>query len=226
MHHHAKPLASSLTLLALLSLVGPAGCRSTGPVAPAQWQSLPGAAADPADFDDSIPALQVLICQGKRAGTHTGLRILRSSRQIIFWDPAGQFGWGREDLQRRRDVFARNAPGMAEYVRWRFQGADDAAVTLFEWRLTPERADALAEVLTHEAVVPEGEVEFETATAGLFCCHAVCKYLDRFAKDLVTIPTYWFRPEALGDHLWSQHPDRVAIFHEDGTIEVFTAAPR
>jgi len=226
MHHRVKLLTSSLALLALLSLAGPAGCFSSGPVAPSEWRSPSDAVTDPADFDQSSPALQVLICQGKRAGTHTGLRILRPSRPIIFWDPAGQFGWGREDLRRSRDVFAENAPGMAEYIRWRFQGADDAAVTLFEWRLTPQQADALADVLTHEAVVPQGEVEFETSTVGLFCCHAVSKYLDRFAKDLVTIPTYWFRPEALGDHLWSQHPDRVAIFHADGTTEVFTAPPR
>lgn len=225
MHHRANLLASALLRLALLNLLGLVGCASSGPAAPTEWQSLRSTPADPADFDDSSPALQVLICQGQRAGTHTGLRIIRSSHQIIFWDPAGQFGWGREDIQRRRDVFAENAPGMAEYIRWRFDGADDAAVALFEWRLTPQRADALADVLTHEAVVRDGEVDFETSTVGLFCCHAVCKYLDRFAKDLLTIPTYWFRPEALGDHLWSQHPDRVAIFHADGTIEMFTAAP-
>lgn len=226
MHQRIKCLPSTLTLLALITLIGPAGCASEGPVAPPQWQALRSTATDPADFDNSTSALQVLLCQGQVHGTHTGLRILRPSQQIVFWDPAGQFGWGRDDLKRSRDVFAENAPGMAEYIHWRFHGADDSAVTLFEWRLTPQRADALADVLTHNAVVPEGEEEFETATVGLFCCHAVCAFLDRFARDLVTIPTYWYRPEHLGEHLWSQHPDRVAIFHQDGTIELFSAAPR
>ncbi len=223
MHQCVRCVLLYLTLLSLLGLLGPAGCASPGPQAPAQWQPQRATTRDSAEFDRAGPALQVLICQGQVHGTHTGLRVLQPGAETVFWDPAGQFGIKREDLRRSRDVIAENAPSIAEYVEWRFHGAEDSAVALFEWRLTPQRARYFADILTHDAVVPEGEEEFETTTIGLFCCHAVCKYLDRFAKDEMTIPTFWYRPEHLGDHLWTQHPDRVAIFHDDGTIEVFTA---
>lgn len=203
-----------------------AACSSSGPQAPADWIDRQSAAVDAAAFDEPQPALQVLICQGQVHGTHTGLRILQADEAAVFWDPAGQYGINRSEVRRSRDVIVEGAPSVADYVRWRLEGAEDSAVALYEWQLPAQRAAELAAILTHEASVPDGEEEFETTTIGLFCCQAVCRFLDRYARDEMSIPEFWFRPEHLGKHLWSQHPDRVGIFHEDGRIEVFVSPTR
>lgn len=216
---HAAATLGAWLLVALL--LGPSmpGCASAPPAAPAEWASRPAVSADPDSFDEPIPALQVLICHGRTHGTHTGLRLLRPPLETVFWDPAGQFGRGREDLVRRRDVFHRNAPTAADYVAWRFDGAGDTAVTIFEWRLDRERAGRLAAILTRTA---EG-IDFETTTVGLFCCRAVCRFLERYAQEEMEIPQRWIRPEDLARHLWSQRPTRVGIFRADGGVEVYHA---
>ncbi len=207
-----------LRAILLLSLAAP-GCTSGQPVAPPQWEQRPAISTDPETFDEPVSALQVLICHGRTHGTHTGLRVLRPPAETIFWDPAGQFGRNREDLERRRDVFSENAPTVAEYVAWRFDGAGDAAVTVFEWRVDAERTARFAAILTQTA---EG-INFETTTVGLFCCRAVCRFLERYAQDEMEIPQRWIRPEDLADHLWSQRPTRVGIFRADGGVEVYHA---
>ncbi len=226
MLHRVHPLRPPLASLLLLWLVLLGACSSSGPQAPAEWINRQSAAVDLAVFDAAQPALQVLICQGQVHGTHTGVRVLQTDEPVVFWDPAGQFGINRSEVQRSRDVIVQGAPSMAEYVHWRLEGAEDSAVALYEWKLTDERAAELAAILTHDGAVLEGEEEFETATVGLFCCQAVCRFLDRFARDEMTIPQLWFRPEHLGEHLWSQHPDRVGLFHDDGRIEVFASPAR
>jgi len=214
--HPGFRLPLALVVLTYAGCV-PVGCASPRAGAPAEWADRLSPTSDRESFDSAAPALQVLICLGLTHGTHTGLRLLRPGEETIFWDPAGQYGRNRDDLVRRRDVFAAGAPTMAEYVRWRFDGAGDAAVSVFEWRLAPERARYFASILTHEA---DG-VEFETTTIGLFCCRAVCRFLERHAQVEMSIPQRWIRPEDLGEHLWSQQPARVAIFFADGSIEVF-----
>lgn len=214
------PPARPLLLLALLTLLtGTAmgGCASARPAPPAEWAGSSREHADPEAFDHSHAAVQVLICYGHTHGTHTGLRVLRPESDTIFWDPAGQYGRDRPDLQRSRDVFASGAPTIREYVEWRFNGANDAAVALFEWRVPAERAERFAAILRHEA---DG-VDFETTTVGLFCCRAVCRFLERYAQDEMHIPQRWIRPEDLGAHLWSQHPSRVGLFFADGSAQVF-----
>lgn len=212
----ARPLLL-LAVLTLLTGAAVGGCASARPAPPAEWAEYRAEHTDPDAFDRSDPAMQVLICYGRTHGTHTGLRVLRPGRETIFWDPAGQYGRGREDLRRSRDVFASGAPTIREYVHWRFEGAGDAAVALFEWRLPAERAERFAAILTHEA---DG-IDFETTTVGLFCCRAVCRFLERYAPEEMHIPQRWIRPEDLGAHLWSQNPSRVGLFFADGSAQVF-----
>lgn len=215
-----------MLLLLAVYLACPMGCASAPPEAPEAWSGSRLPITDATAFDGPTSALQVLICHGQVHGTHTGLRLLRENQETIFWDPAGAYGKNRDDLHRRRDVFVSGAPGMAEYVRWRFDGAEDSAVSLFEWRLSPERAAYFAGILTGTAEAPQGQEAFDTTTIGLFCCRAVCEFLDRFARDEMSIPKYWFRPEHLAEHLWTQDPDRVGIFRDDGSIELLEAASR
>lgn len=167
------------------------------------------------------PVLQIMVCLGGAYGTHTGVRLIHSDGRVVFWDPAGHFGLSDPDVRRRRDVIVEGFPTLGEYVKWRLVGAGDQSVAVFEWHLDPDQVSRFDGVLHGDADRTPGGVAFDTTAIGLFCCKAVCEFIERFAGPEITVPERFFRPDQLGRHLWTQHPDRVLMFRADGTIDVW-----
>jgi hypothetical protein len=209
------------------------GCvLSPAPYRPADWTSRPlesGPHTDPAGG----PHLQVIITYGGLTSSHSAVRVVGPGDQVVFWDPAGDYGrWGIPlnpvygpyplGVDRSSDVIRRDPPDLQTYVRFRW-GLDDTGVEVFEWDLPPEEADRLRVILLR-GTDPSTGARFTTNTAPPFCATAVAAFLRRFVSPTSTLSGWYFFPHSLARALYAQRPSRVLVFLKDGSSVLWPSA--
>jgi len=210
---------SAVPLFLLLGLA--AGCHHGG-LAPAGWTGEP---IDPQQItsneDPSQATLQVVICYGKVFSNHTALRLIAPGRQTLMWDPGGTYSQADPTRARRHDVLTQNAPTIDEWWRYRRDGCLEPVMEVFQWPLEAQQADRLHALLTRYQDPADPAQSFEPDAGGLQCCKKVSEYLMRFADGRPAVKEIMFWPHELGEHLWTQSPDRVIIFRRDGPAYVY-----
>lgn len=219
---------AALALVILLAV----GCHHAG-TAPQGWRGVafsPGAVvnkgnpAQPASVNETNEphgTLQVLICYGKVLSNHTALRLVTPGEQTIFWDPGGTFLQHDPTRARRHDVLTQNAPDLMEWWHYRRDGCREPILEVYEWSLHTDQARRLHGVLLNHRDPENTDQIFEPDAGGLQCCTRVSGFLMRFAGGRPNVNKAYFWPHKLGEHLWSQHPDRVWVFHAQGEHQVY-----
>jgi len=202
---------NSACLFLLLALT--AGCHNAGTV-PHGWQSRTITSDD--TKAPSTAQLQVIICYGKVFSNHTALRLTAPNKPDLLWDPGGTFLQHKLGHGRRHDVITQNAPNLDRWWSYRRDGCREPVVEVFQWSLEPTQADRLHTILIDYQDPADPTQTFEPDAGGLQCCKKVTEFLIRFADDRPNVTENMFWPHKLGEHLWTQNPDRVLIFRAEG----------
>jgi hypothetical protein len=221
-----------LFLLLMLSCLT-AGCHHAG-TAPPGWRGEPllqskdappehAAAVGNGAGNDDRPTgtLQVFICYGGVLSNHTALRLEAPGVQSIMWDPGGTYKQDDPAYARRYDVLTKNAPTVEEWWRYRRDSCREPIMEVFQWTLDAEHAQRLHTILLSRHDPADPSQVFEPDAGGLECCKRVCEFLSRFAGDRPAVPVRYFWPHKLGEHLWTQQPDRVMVFRRDGESQAY-----
>jgi hypothetical protein len=198
-------------LFGLLPLVTSVGCAISGPRIPDGWESRP---ATPIDLKDGDQARLQIIVTYDLIGSHIVLRITGPQRQLIMWDPAGQFGLDGHGVQRKRDVIFDGVPTLDEYWTYRQQlsGSVSHKFAIYEYDIVDRQADELREPLFHETEL------FRTKTGSARCGLAASEFLMRFAKPTVRVCEQRFMPHHMMDKLMVNDPPSRLILYCDGWI--------
>jgi hypothetical protein len=204
------------------------GCHRAGTVPPG-WRGEPVAElfttphgygpAEPAGLGNGAPAtgtLQVFVCYGVVLSNHTAVRLEAPGLRPLMWDPGGMYKHDDPSRARVHDVLTQNAATVEEWWRYRRDDCIEPIVEMFEWSLKADQARRLhAILLTHEDPRDPSQT-FEPDAGGLQCSKRVSEFLSRFADGRPDVPDRYFWPHNLGEHLWTQSPDRVVVFRRDG----------
>lgn len=214
-----------------------AGCHHAGTVPPG-WQgkpliseSLPGPSqtvpdTGPQGNGSGPPAiLQVVICYGKTLSNHTALRLEAPGVQTLMWDPGGTYKQDDPAYERRYDVLTRNAPTIQQWWLYRRDRCREPVMEVFQWSIIPDQARRLHTILLTRHDPDDPAQLFEPDAGGLECCKRVSEFLSRFADDRPAVSTRYFWPHKLGEHLWTQQPDRVIVYRKEGPNMVYTRLP-
>lgn len=211
------------------------GCHSAGTVPPG-WEGTPivdksaQASVQPANTNiadhDTPPTgrLQVVICYGRVLSNHTVVRLEAPGAETLFWDPGGTYRLYDPEASRHYDVITRDAPTIEQWWRYRWDICSEPVMEVFEWSLDADQAHRLHTILLtrHD---PEDRMQvFEPDAGGLECCLRTCEFLDRFAEGKPAVPARYFWPHELGQHLWTQSPDRVMVYRKDGESMIYRRA--
>lgn len=211
----------------LLLITTTAGCHHAGTVPPG-WHATPLASPPPhaqGNGEHSSAQLQVFICYGNQLSNHTALRLTAPHKPTLMWDPGGTFLQHDPTRARRHDVITQNAPTVNEWWRYRRDGCREPIMEVFQWSLNPDQANRLHAILTDWQDPNDPTQTFEPDAGGLQCCKKVSEFLMRFADRRPHVTEKMFWPHKLGEHLWTQHPDRVLIFHADGETHQYQRDP-
>ncbi len=201
-----------------LSLALAAGCHNAGTVPPG-WQSNPIASED----SDTQPSaqLQVIICYGKVFSNHTALRLTTPNKPDLLWDPGGTFLQHKLGHGRRHDVITQNSPTIDRWWQYRRDGCREPVMEVYQWSLEPDQANRLHMILIDYQDPTDPAQTFEPDAGGLQCCTKITEFLMRFADGRPHVNEKIFWPHKLGEHLWTQNPDRVLIFRADGESSAY-----
>ncbi len=208
--------------LALAPLLFTACMHLPAPNLPDDWQRSKASVA--ALENRQSAHLQVLVMSGTAGCNHTALRVVADTDHIAFWDPGGAFAEERVDETRQRDLLI-PAPSLQEYLEYRWEGAIDATIEVFEWDLTARRASDLYALLMQGSQQPQKAPGFDTRTSEFFCSIATSNFLHDHASDIVSVPPALFFPHKLSKALYTQHPDRVWFFKDRKPPVLYTQQP-
>ncbi len=215
------PLLPRLSL-ALIPLLLSACMHLPAPNLPDDWH----VSASTVEAMENRPDahLQILIMSGTAGCNHTALRVVSDDQHVAFWDPGGAFAEDRVDDTRQRDLLF-PPPSLQEYLEYRWDGAIDATIEVFEWDLSARRAAQLHDRLMQGSQQPQKEPGFDTATSEFFCSIATSRFLHDYASDIVEVPEGVFFPHKLSRVLYAQHPDRVWFFRDRNPPLIYTPQP-
>ncbi len=199
-----------------------AGCHNAG-VAPQGWTGSPYIDEAEYSLNDS-GKLQVFICYGVIFSNHTALRLETPERPTLMWDPGGTFKQDDPEYARKYDVLTRNAPSVEQWWYYRGKMCNEPTMHMYEWSIDAEQADRLRTILLTRYDPLDETQEFWPDANGLACCRRVSQFLMRFADGRPDVNEIYFWPHKLGEHLWTQHPDRVVIFKKNGPITGYQLA--
>lgn len=219
-------------MLLLAATLFVAGCHHAGAVPPG-WRSEPLAQqsehnAPPVTTTHdgqgngaaTTGTLQIIICYGKVFSNHTALRLTSRGQSTLMWDPGGTYKQDDPAYARSHDVLTANAPSLDEWWRYRRDGCREPTMEVYEWSIDAEQARRLHALLTDFCDPNDPAQLFEPDAGGLQCCTRVSELLMRFASGQPELSKRYFWPHKLGEHLWTQNPDRVLIFRAQGPDEV------
>ncbi len=220
-------MTRGIRLISLCFFVLIPGCHQAGTVPPG-WRGEPYA-FDALDTNNppapSAGTLQVFICYGKVLSNHTALRLEAPGLNTLMWDPGGTFKQDDPAYARRYDVLTRKNLTVEQWWRYRSESCREPIVQMYEWSLSSGQAKRLHTILiTRHDPLDRSQV-FEPDAGGLECCKRVSEFLDRFADGRPAVPERYFWPHELGEHLWTQSPDRVVIFRSDGQNMSYRSSP-
>lgn len=197
------------------------GCHG-GLRVPADWVQQSVARLDEVQHASALNGehgrMQVILCFGLVLDNHSVLRLECPGREPLFWDPGGIYGEGDERVGRRLDVLRHGAPTAEQWWEFRRDGFAEYFHLVYEWELSRASAEAKYAALTPDSV-PSGT--FNPDAGGGACCRALCRFLQLHAADEMTVPRIWTFPHKLGEHLWTQRPDRVIVFDREHGRRVF-----
>ncbi len=194
------------------------------PHLPSSWK---GMAVEPVNFADNPGKgrLQIIVAYGLLVENHVALRLVCPGRQVIFWDPGGEYNLKKAPHTRRDDLIVVDPPDLLTYLEFRDR-FNDEVVEIFEWELEADHAMRLYDILNYGTDENHPGGLFKTDTAGFFCSIAVSSFLKRFASDVVTVSDTYFWPNDLARELYTQNPDRVLFFRrKHGPMAYFPAPP-
>ena len=196
-------------------VIGPA------PFLPENWKGQPSG-IERVSEPQQTPQLQVLIMYSGLASSHSALRLVGNNEHVLVWDPAGDYARFEGEIfldgeakaqppRRSRDLIIRDPPVLETYVHFRWS-LDDTSVEVFEWNLTPCKAEELYDILLKGTDESHPAGSFSTLTWPALCTVAMSDFLERFAKPILHISDWYFFPHNLSQALYKQAPDRVRIF--------------
>lgn len=169
--------------------------------------------------------------------SHSAVR-LEAPGGPVFWDPAGDYGRLTLEVDPRfasaampaRRVADRiqDPPGLEAYVEFRW-AMEDVGVEVFEWDLSPARAEELRNALLGRGRDARGRT-FGTRTAAPLCAVATSRFLRRYGPPVIPLDGTFFFPHALARALYAANPSRVMLFELDKAVRIYvppaSASPR
>lgn len=184
-------------------------CRG-GAKIPADWTAYPEQAWPHEPVRDVEPRLQVLLHWDRVRSTHVAVRVTTENAPPVVWDPGGAYGLTKPEYGRRNDVILTAPPDLPTWWEYRARWLHEPYMLVFEWDVSPSRAESLRDVLLRGAAVGRDSPEFQTVRRPGFCNFAVCSYLRDYASPPISrdLGSY-FLPDDLAKRLWGQKPDRV-----------------
>jgi len=219
----------------LLTLTLDAGCHHAGTIPPG-WHGEPLSLVDDqqpqptgtehpdqgnGDTRGSTAQLQVFICYGKVLSNHTALRLSAPGKEALMWDPGGTYKQYDPSYARRHDVLTKNSVTVNQWWRYRRDGCYEPIMEVFQWSLAPDLAQRLRAILLERQDPDDPGQTFEPDAGGLQCSKRVSEFLMRFADGRPVVDKKYFWPHELGEHLWTQQPDRVMVFRSNGDNHVY-----
>ena len=178
------------------------------------------------------PRLQVLVVYGQLLSSHTALRLMLTEDDVVFWDPAGDYGrfddamhveYGPFPLPVTRpgDILVGQTPDLRTYAQFRW-ALEDSSLVVFEWDVSLPTARQLRDVLLHGTDGSHPAGSFSTWTFPVFCANATADFLRRFAGPTVQLTEWYVWPHSLAKALYAQPPSRVRVLvpHEPERIYV------
>jgi hypothetical protein len=213
-------------MMLMSCVIGPA------PFLPDNWKRhAPG--LERVSEPQHTPQLQVLIMYSGLSSSHSALRLVENHEHVVVWDPAGDYARfeggsvleGEANAQpprRMRDLIMRDPPPLDTYIQFRWS-LDDTSVEVFEWDLSPIKAEHLRDILVKGTDESHPAGSFSTLTWPALCTVAMSDFLERFAKPILHISDWYLFPHNLSQELYRQAPDRVRIFTPGQEPLTFTA---
>ena len=208
---------SAFFLLSVLS-----GCYFSPPVADGWTGEHDDALLTDLDRDQQ-PRLQVFIHYLPWLSTHSVMRVTTPGKVPLIWDPGGSYGEQDPTLERRADVLLGRGVSLEEWWRWRWDGCDEWYLMVYEWDLPEATAAQWHQFLIDRQEAPDDPGTFQTATLAGRCSLNLTRFLIDFGDPHVTAPRRYLWPATLGQHLWSQNPDRVLVVSYPDSVRVYTA---
>ena len=223
----------SIFLIGALFLPLGVGCAfSPAPDMPEDWISQQTFPLRSALGVNPPPRLQVLVVYGRPFSSHTALRLVLTEDDVVFWDPAGDYGRFDEAMHvefgpfplpvnRPGDILVGQTPDLGTYAQFRW-ALEDSSLVVFEWDVSPNTARRLREVLLHGTDGSHPAGSFSTWTFPVFCANATADFLRRFAGPTVQLTDWYVWPQSLAKALYAQPPSRVRVLvpHEPERIYV------
>ena len=223
----------SLLLIGAIFLSLGVGCAfSPAPDMPEDWISQQTFPTRTAMEGKPPPRLQVLVVYGRPLASHTALRLVLTEDEVVFWDPAGDYGRFDEAMHvefgpfplpvsRPGDILVDQTPDLRTYAQFRW-AIEDSSLVAFEWDLSLHTARQLRDVLLYGTDASHPAGSFSTWTFPAFCANATGDFLRRFAGPTVQLNDWYVWPHSLAKALYAQPPSRVRVLvpHERERIYV------
>ena len=222
----------SLLIAAVLLLLGVGCAFNPAPDMPGDWIAQQSVPLRSAIRVEPPPRLQVLVVYGRPLSSHTALRLILDEDDVVFWDPAGDYGRFDEAMHveygpfplpvsRPGDILTDQTPDLRTYAQFRW-ALEDTSLVVFEWDLSLHTARQLRDVLLHGTDARHPAGSFSTWTFPAFCANATAEFLRRFAGPTVQLSEWYVWPHSLAKALYAQPPSRVRVLvpHEPERIYV------
>ncbi len=212
-----RSLTVAMLLIVAASLTG---CHFGGPRIPAGWNGE-GTSLASIDNRGDEARLQVIIGYGAMFPNHAAMRISCPGREVLFWDPGGNFSEKNPKYERRCNLVFKDPPNIKRYLAYRWKNCHDVGVEVFEWDITPQYAIKLQDTLINGINADRPPGTFSPSAMYMECSLSVSRYLKEIASDMMTVNTE-FLPNKLAAELYTQSPDRVFVFRRKQTPQVYT----
>lgn len=221
-----SPKTGILTCCCLLLVAGCAYLPKPHLPAPHLPETWNGTAVDFQAIADrpGQARLQIIIAYGQLVDNHAALRLVCPGRPVLFWDPGGGYNKQTAPHTRWNDIIVKDPPDLATYLAFR-RTHYDTVVEIFEWRITRQQSERLADVLRFGTDSSHPAGAFRSSTTGLFCSSAISDFLKRFAGDIMTISETYFWPSDLARALYTQAPARVILFRSADAPVIYRPPP-
>lgn len=218
-----------LVILLVADLLG--GCAiAPASFNPNEWVRLPAHEEGRAGRGGKA-TLQIIVTYGGMIASHTAVRLVTADDRVVFWDPAGDYGFPNLELDprygpheegavRNWDLIESAPPDIPTYVRFRW-GLQDFGVEVFEWELPADHGRTLEAVLRQGTQWLHPVGRFSTLTFPPFCAWAVADFLRRFGAPAINLTDRYFFPHHLAAALYGQAPQRLYVYERDQSEKIY-----
>lgn len=218
-------------MLAAVAGIAMTGCTSTRPNIPSDWRIAAPHTGEISGHHTvtgevvrrplNTGVMQVIVAYGPVLQTHAAIRLEAGPDRIVHWDPGGDFGRRDPGFNRVNDVMSGASSSLQRIWHFRRSTCGNDAMLVFEFDQPIRHVAMLQDTLVQSAKKPSASGSFKTMTTPSQCARNICKFLRERSPNQPFVPKLWLYPHEVGEHMWTQNPDRVILYRLNARPEVF-----